>query len=102
MTANTDLLDIPIHRIIVEDFYDYDDLTICPACYSDDIEFDDEWCYCSSCGRRFYCPSLVYGMEDETSKINNLDRFDLLDIVDREKVGSELTKLPFYSLRDEK
>jgi len=77
--------------------YDYDDLDKCPACGSKDLEFDDEWCYCCDCDKKFYCPSFVPGSDpgDPDDQINRfdrfdtIDRFDLLEFFERDRVGGE-------------
>lgn len=68
----------------------WDTLRVCPVCGSDNIEIDlftDEY-ECLECLARS-ASFLSDGMEDETLEINDLDRFDFLELFDRERVGGD-------------
>jgi hypothetical protein len=62
----------------------------CPVCGSDDIEYDlmYDCMACDKCGA-FSAEILMDDMELETYLINDLDRFDYLEIFEKDRVGGD-------------
>jgi hypothetical protein len=68
----------------------WEDLDECPHCGSAYIEFDLEYdiAVCEDCDRHS-ASILTDDMELETWLMNNLDRFDEQEIIDRDRVGGD-------------
>lgn len=72
-----------------QSFDTWDNLGECPYCGSPDIEIDMDGFYvCDDCDSRS-ADILTDDMELETWMINNLERFDWQEIIDKDHVGGE-------------